>query len=48
MAGLTSLLPNPKYVGEINAGENTCGYVFENDGKLVAALWTIKGDSGPE
>jgi len=48
LAGLTSLLPTPKYVGEINAGDNTWGYVFENDGKLVAALWSIQGDDGPE
>jgi len=48
LAGLTSLLPCPKYVGEITAGENTWGYVFENDGKLIAALWTVQGDGGPE
>ncbi len=27
--------------------EDTCGYVFRNDGKLVASLWTIEGDDGP-
>jgi hypothetical protein len=48
MAGLTSILPTPKYVGPINVGENTFGYVFENAGKPVAALWVIEGDSGPE
>lgn len=48
LAGLTSVLPNPRYVGSINAGANTAGYVFENDGKLVAGLWTIRGDDGPE
>ncbi|MCY3021020.1 MAG: hypothetical protein NTW87_18550 [Planctomycetota bacterium] len=48
MAGLTALLPAPKYVGEISAGDNTWGYVFENEGKLVAALWTVQGDAGPE
>ena len=47
MAGLTSVLPDPSYVGDVNAGDNTCGYVFRNDGKLIAALWTIKGDMGP-
>ena len=31
MAGLTSVLPNPVYVGDLDAGENTCGYVFRND-----------------
>ena len=47
LAGLTSVLPNPVYVGDLDAGPNTCGYVFRNDGKLVAALWTIQGDNGP-
>ncbi|HEY3323278.1 MAG TPA: sugar-binding protein [Planctomycetota bacterium] len=43
LAGLTALMPNPKCVGEISAGENTWGYVFESEGKLVAALWAIDG-----
>lgn len=47
LAGLTSTLYAPTYVGDINAGENTHGYVFENDGKLVASLWTVEGDDGP-
>lgn len=47
MAGLTSVLPNPRYVGDLDAGPNTWGYVFEDGGKLVASLWTIKGDDGP-
>jgi hypothetical protein len=47
MAGLTSALPAPVYVGDLDAGENTCGYVFESRGTLVAALWTIRGDDGP-
>ena len=47
MAGLTSVLPNPIYVGDLNAGENTCGYVFRTGDTLVAALWTIQGDKGP-
>ena len=47
LAGLTSVLPNPSYVGDVNAGDNTCGYVFRNEDKLVAALWTIQGDTGP-
>ncbi len=46
MAGMTSILPAPVYVGSINAGPNTAGYVFENEGKLVAGLWAIKG-TGP-
>ena len=48
MAGLTSVLPAPHYVGSLNAGDNTWGYVFENEGKPVASLWTIKGDNGPQ
>ena len=49
MAGLSSILPFPKYVGSINAGPNTAGYVFENGGKLVAGLWTIVGNApGPK
>lgn len=48
MAGLSSILPRPVYVGSINVGQNTTGYVFENDGKLVAGLWTIAGDDGPK
>jgi hypothetical protein len=47
MAGLTNVLPSPSYVGDLDAGENTCGYVFSDGGKLVAALWTIQGDDGP-
>jgi len=46
MAGMTSILPTPAYVGSINVGPNTAGYVFENEGKLIAALWAIK-DTGP-
>jgi len=47
MAGLTSVLPNPRYVGDLDAGENTCGYVFSESDTLVASLWTIEGDDGP-
>jgi hypothetical protein len=47
LAGLVSVLRQPQYVGDINAGENTGGYVFRSDGKLVAGLWTIQGDDGP-
>ncbi len=47
LAGLTSVLPNPRYVGDLEAGANTCGYVFESGGTLVASLWTIQGDEGP-
>lgn len=48
MAGLTALLPRPVYVGSIEAGPNTTGYVFENDGQLVAGLWVTEGDAGPK
>ena len=48
MAGLTSVLPNPVYVGDLDAGPNTCGYVFRDGDKLVASLWTIQGDDGPD
>ncbi len=47
MAGLSAILPRPLYVGSINAGPSTAGYVFENDGKLVAGLWTINDEKGP-
>jgi hypothetical protein len=47
LAGLTSVLPNPQYVGDLDADDNTCGYVFASNGKLVAALWNIHGDDGP-
>lgn len=46
-AGLTQILPKPQYIGTINAGENTWGYLFRNEGKLVAALWTLDGKKGP-
>ena len=48
MAALTCFLPTPKYVGSLNAGEGTCGYLFENGGELVAALWTVEAEQGPE
>ena len=47
-AGLTQMLPNPDYVGTIHAGDNTWGYLFRNDGKLVASLWTLDGKTGPK
>lgn len=47
MAGLASVLPNPKYVGSLDAGPGTCGYVFSNGDELVAALWSVNDDSGP-
>ena len=47
LAGLTSVLPTPVYIGDLDAGENICGHVFESGGTLVAALWTIRGNDGP-
>ncbi len=46
-AGLTQILPAPEYIGTINAGEGTWGYLFRNKGKLVAALWTLNDKNGP-
>ncbi len=46
-AGLTQILPKPQYIGGISAGENTHGYLFQSDGKLVAALWTLDDKKGP-
>ena len=48
LAGLTTALPSPKYVGSISAGDGTAGYVFEQGTDLVAALWTIEAEAGPE
>lgn len=45
-AGMTQILPKPQYVGPISAGEGTQGYVFRNEGKLVAALWNIEEGKG--
>ena len=47
-AGLTQMLPTPEYLGTIHAGENTWGYLFKEDGKLVASLWTLDGKPGPK
>ncbi len=48
LAAMTSLLPTPQYVGSINAGPDTQGYVFQEDGKLIASLWSISKDDGPK
>ncbi len=47
LAAMTSLLPNPEYVGSITAGAGTTGCVFRNGEELVAALWSIDEDDGP-
>ncbi|BCM92605.1 hypothetical protein IAD21_04487 [Abditibacteriota bacterium] len=46
-AGLTQMLPKAQYIGMISAGDNTWGYLFRNEGKLVASLWTLDGKNGP-
>lgn len=46
-AGLTQILPRLEYIGMINAGEGTWGYLFRNEGKLVASLWTLEDKKGP-
>ena len=48
MAGLASVLPSPRCVGSASAGDGTGGYVFETGGDLVASLWTIEAEAGPE
>ncbi|MDQ3814523.1 MAG: NEW3 domain-containing protein, partial [Armatimonadota bacterium] len=45
-AGLTQLLPKPEYIGMINVGEGTWGYLFRNEDKLIAALWSVTGQKG--
>ncbi len=47
LAAMTSLLPNPEYVGSISAGTGTAGCVFRQGEELVAALWSIDKDDGP-
>lgn len=47
-AGLTQILPKAEYVGTLHDGENTWGYLFRNEGKLVASLWTLDGKPGPK
>ncbi len=47
LSALTHLLPNPRYIGDCNAGSGTQGFVFETDGKLVLVLWSIDSDLGP-
>jgi hypothetical protein len=47
-AGLTQILPKAEYIGTIHDGENTWGYLFRNEGKLVASLWTLDGKPGPK
>ncbi|MBA3685397.1 MAG: hypothetical protein H0W72_09165 [Planctomycetes bacterium] len=47
LAALTRVLPNPKYLGPLDAGPGTWGYLFEDHGTLVAALGTIEQIDGP-
>ncbi|MBP5232459.1 MAG: hypothetical protein J6333_03540 [Planctomycetes bacterium] len=48
LAGMTHLMPTPQYVGSLYAGDGTQGYLFKQDGKNVAALWSVAADQGPE
>ncbi|MGQ9520344.1 MAG: sugar-binding protein [Candidatus Fervidibacter sp.] len=47
LAAPTHLLPSPRYVGDCNAGWGTKVFVFETNGKLVLALWSVEHDAGP-
>ena len=47
LAGMAYLLPQPKFIGDLYAGPDTQGYVFECDGKRIAAIWSISSDQGP-
>lgn len=46
-AALSHLLPLPRYVGMINAGPGTWGYLFEEGGQFTAAMWTLEDVKGP-
>ena len=46
LAGLTHILPSPVFIGSLDAGEGSAGYLFSQYGKLVAALWMIQNDDG--
>lgn len=48
LSALTRILPNPRYLGPLDAGAGTWGYLFEDHGKLVAALWTVGAEAGPQ
>ncbi len=47
LSALTRILPNPKYLGPLDAGPGTWGYLLEQQGVLVAALWTVEQEAGP-
>ncbi len=47
MAGLTQRLPDPKALGQVNIGDGTWGYAFEQSGKVVVALFSVTDDKGP-
>ena len=46
LAGLTHILPSPSYIGTLDAGDGSCGYLFSQYGKLVASLWMVATDDG--
>ena len=47
LAGLTSLLPNPKVGGTLDAGPGTFGFLIRQDDRRIAALWNLEGEDGP-
>ncbi|MBN8525292.1 MAG: hypothetical protein J0M02_08155 [Planctomycetes bacterium] len=48
LSALTRILPNPKHLGPVEAGPGTWGYLFEDHGRLVAAMWTVGMQEGPQ
>jgi hypothetical protein len=42
MAGMTQIIPDLNYIGDFYPGPGTMGYIFRQDGKLVAAAWSIR------
>lgn len=42
MAGLTRILPDLEYMGVFYPTPGNQGYIFHQDGKLVAAAWSIR------
>jgi hypothetical protein len=47
LAGITSLLPNPRIGGTIDAGAGTFGFLIRQDDRRIAALWNLDSEDGP-
>ncbi len=47
-AAMTRFLAAPRLRGELDAGDGTTGYLFADGDRLVAAVWSISGENGPE